>query len=77
MTPFLFQISQDELGLDREYLIDGLDNEIVTAYYEYMVDVAVIFGADRSRAEKEMKDSLEFEMQLANVSSLEFQSFLH
>lgn len=77
MTPFLFQISQDELGLDREYLIDGLDNEIVTAYYEYMVDVAVIFGADRSRAEKEMKDSLEFEMQLANVSSLEFLSFLH
>lgn len=77
MTPFLFQISQDELGLDREYLIDGLDNEIVTAYYEYMVDVAVIFGADRSRAEKEMKDSLEFEMQLANVSSLGFLSFLH
>lgn len=73
----MFQISQDELGLDREYLIDGLDNEIVTAYYEYMVDVAVIFGADRSRAEKEMKDSLEFEMQLANVSSLEFLSFLH
>lgn len=33
-----------------------------------MVDVAVIFGAERNRAEQEMKESLEFEIQLANVS---------
>lgn len=32
-----------------------------------MVDNAVIFGADRETAEKELKESLEFEMKLANV----------
>lgn len=32
-----------------------------------MVDVAVIFGADRLRAEEELKHSVEFEMKLANV----------
>lgn len=33
-----------------------------------MVDIAVIYGADRSRAERELMESLEFEMKLANVS---------
>lgn len=32
-----------------------------------MVDMAVLFGADRSRAEKELKDCVNFEMALANV----------
>lgn len=32
-----------------------------------MVDMAVLFGADRSRAEKELKESVNFEMALANV----------
>lgn len=45
----------------------GLDDGKVKAYYDYMVDIAVIFGADRPRAIKELKESLEFEMQLANV----------
>ena len=46
----------------------GLEDKIVKAYYEYMVDIAVIYGADRSRAERELMESLEFEMKLANVS---------
>lgn len=37
------------------------------AYYEFMVDNAVIFGASRERAEKELLESLEFETRLANV----------
>ena len=55
------------LGMDREYLIAGFDDENVQAYYSYMVDMAVIFGADRFNAELEMKDVLNFEMRLANV----------
>lgn len=35
-----------------------------------MVDIAVLLGADRARAEVELKDSLQFEMKLANVSSI-------
>lgn len=36
-------------------------------YLSYMVDVAVIMGANRSRAEIEMNDTLSFEAQLLNV----------
>lgn len=63
------QIDQSALGLSREYLTKGLSDKIVKAYYEYMVDMAVIYGADRSRAERELMDSLNFEMALANVSN--------
>lgn len=56
------------MGLSREYLSKGLEDKIVKAYYEYMVDIAVIYGANRNRAEKELMDSLKFEMKLANVS---------
>lgn len=33
-----------------------------------MVDIAVILGADPDRARKELRESLEFEIKLANVS---------
>lgn len=56
------------MGLSREYLVKGLADKIVSAYYDYMVDLAVIYGADRKRAEPELMDSLNFEIALANVS---------
>lgn len=56
------------LGLDRELLMEGFDDESVSAYYSYQVDVAVLFGADRFEAELQMKEVLNFEMALANVS---------
>lgn len=48
-------------------MIKGLEDKIVKAYYEYMVDMAVIYGSERSRAERELKESLDFEIALANV----------
>ena len=33
-----------------------------------MVDMAVLFGADKDVAKKELGESLQFEMDLANVS---------
>jgi membrane metallo-endopeptidase-like protein 1 len=62
------QLDQASLGLSREYLVKGVDDKVVKAYYNYMVDLAVIFGAERSVAETELMESLKFEMQLANVS---------
>lgn len=56
------------MGLSREYLIKGMENPIVTAYHSYQVDMAVLYGADRNRAEIEMKNVLNFEFALANVS---------
>lgn len=61
------QIDQTSLELSREYLVKGIEDKAVKAYYNFMVDNAVIFGANRTRAEEEMKDALEFEMKLANV----------
>ena len=61
------QIDQVPLTLNREYLVKGFSDKIVDAYYRYMVDTAVLLGADKLRSEKELKESLDFEMKLANV----------
>ncbi|XP_058793347.1 neprilysin-2-like isoform X3 [Phymastichus coffea] len=67
-TKRVLDLDQASLGLSREYLTKGLKNEIVKAYYDYMVDLAVILGAHKEEARQELKDSLEFEMKLANIS---------
>lgn len=64
------QIDQASLGLSREYLINKLAEPFVQAYHSYQVDLAVLFGADRSRAESEMREVLDFEIELAEVSEL-------
>jgi neprilysin len=46
----------------------GLENPVVTAYHKFQVDMAVLYGADRERAEKEMREAFDFEVGLANVS---------
>jgi hypothetical protein len=61
------QIDQANLGLSREYLIKKLDEPFVQAYHSYQVDLAVLFGAQRQRAETEMKAALDFEIELAEV----------
>ncbi|KAF2900310.1 hypothetical protein ILUMI_05875 [Ignelater luminosus] len=66
----IIKIDQSYLGLNREYLVKGLDNKIVQAYYDYLVDLAVIFGADKLTAEKEIRDALEFEINLAKMGLL-------
>lgn len=67
-TARIIDLDQGALGLSREYLIKGMDNKLVKAYYSYMVDIATLFGADHARAEKELMESLQFEMSLANIS---------
>lgn len=65
---FLTQMDGPSTGVNVEYLINGLEDKIVQAYYAYMVNTAVIFGADRKRAERELNDTLNFEIALAKVS---------
>ncbi|VVD05133.1 neprilysin-2 [Leptidea sinapis] len=67
-TKRIIDLDQASLGLSREYLNRGFTDKLVQAYYEYMVDIAILLGADRARAEVELKDSLQFEMKLANIS---------
>nr|KAF7394145.1 hypothetical protein H0235_016740 [Vespula pensylvanica] len=64
----IIDLDQASLGLSREYLSKGFADKIVQAYYNYMVDIAVILGADKDRAVTELRDSLDFEMKLANVT---------
>lgn len=64
-----FQLDEATLGLSRQLLIGGLNDSLTKAYYDYMVDMAVIFGAEKSRAETELRESLNFEISLANVSA--------
>ncbi|CAH2034230.1 unnamed protein product, partial [Iphiclides podalirius] len=67
-TKRIIDLDQASLGLSREYLNRGFSDKLVQAYYAYMVDIAVQLGAERSRAEVELKVSLQFEMKLANIS---------
>lgn len=55
-----------------EFLAKGIQDTNVKAYYDFMVDVAVIFGANRSAAEHELLDSLNFEIELAKVFYFHF-----
>ncbi|KRT83254.1 Peptidase, partial [Oryctes borbonicus] len=64
----IITIDEAELAVDRPYLTAGDNDEIVQAYYSYMVDVAVMFGADEAIAKEELWMSLKFEMELANIS---------
>jgi hypothetical protein len=36
---------QASLGLNREYLLKGFEDEIVQQYYKYMLDAAAVLGA--------------------------------
>ena len=59
-------------SLNRKYMAEGVSNKVVKAYLSYMVDVAVILGAEKSRAEKELSEVLSFEIEMAKVSFLSY-----
>ena len=43
-------LDQPSLGMSREYLMKGIEDPTMQAYFEYMVDIAVYYGADREEA---------------------------
>ena len=65
----VLKLDQPKLGLDREYLIAGFDDQYVQHYYHYMIDAAVLLGANKTKAMMELKESLLFEIALANIST--------
>ena len=65
----VFKLDQASLGMQREYLIKGFEDKLVQHYYQYMVDSAILLGADEARAKTELKESLLFEIALANISA--------
>ena len=67
-TKRILKIDQPNLGLSREYLMEGKEAKSVKAYLSYMVDIAVLLGADQDMAEKEMAKVLDLEIQVAEIS---------
>lgn len=63
------QLNQPRLSLSHEYLLEGFTNDFVKAYYNYMFDIAMMLGANETSVEVELKEVMELEIQLANVSS--------
>ena len=43
---------QASLGLNREYLLKGFDDEIVQHYFKHMLDAAAVLGAGAKYTEK-------------------------
>ena len=69
---YVFQIDQPNLGLpSRDYYLHAESQRDLQVYFEYMTDVAMIMGANKSEAEKQLHDVIELEIQLANVSCIE------
>lgn len=65
---FIFcQINRPDLGIPPQYLVEGFEHLAIQAYYNLMVDVAVMFGATRKLAERELYATLEFQRELALV----------
>ncbi|XP_074115378.1 neprilysin-2-like isoform X2 [Cotesia typhae] len=62
----VIEVDKPRLELDPQLLINGLENKIVKGYKKYMVDVAVLLGAERDYAEKELTKSFLFERALGN-----------
>lgn len=66
------QLTGANLGLSRDMLLKGFQDEIIRSYHSYMVNVSVYFGANRTKAQQDFAKVLMFEMKLANVSCFEF-----
>ena len=67
------QFDQSDLMLPSlEYYQLGFNHPIIQSYYNVLLNVATLLGADPKIAKKEMKELIEFEMNLASVRLLFF-----
>ena len=64
------QLDRAEQFLDQKYMVKGISNELVQEYFSFMIDLAVILGANQNQAEKELSEVLRFEIEMAKVSPL-------
>lgn len=53
--------------MPRELLINAHGNKFIEDYYYFLVDTAILFGANVTKATPELLDILRFEMELAKV----------
>ena len=64
-------LDQPKFGLNREFLVKGLEEPYVKHYFTYMKSAAKLLGAQQTdKTEKELKDTLMFEMELARIAGM-------
>lgn len=53
--------------LQRKFFIKGLSEPSIQTYHRDQVKMAMAFGTERTRAEIEMREVIDFEIELAKV----------
>ena len=75
---YVVQFDQSDLLLpSAEYYQLGFNHPIIQSYYNVLFNVATLLGADPALAKREMKDLIEFEMNLASVRFFEYSGFFN
>lgn len=65
---YIVQFDQSDLVLpSSEYYHQGIDHPIMKAYQEILTNIAMLLGADKSQAEKDMHAVIAFEIELAMI----------
>ncbi|XP_064611411.1 neprilysin-like isoform X2 [Liolophura sinensis] len=65
----IIQIDQPELGMpSRDYYLKGRDDAVVKTYEDFARQVAIFLGAEPERAAREMKQMVDLEVALANIT---------
>ncbi|XP_050401101.1 neprilysin-4 [Patella vulgata] len=68
-TRYIIYINQPSFGMPgRDYYLKGRNDTMVKAYEDLAVKVAVVLGATQNDAAKQMKEMVDFEVNLANIS---------
>ncbi|XP_033220987.1 neprilysin-2-like [Belonocnema kinseyi] len=67
-TKNVLEIDQPMLRFDRKAFVKGFSDKSVKDYFHNMVDTAVKYGANKDRAESELRSVLDFEINLATIT---------
>lgn len=62
-----FQIGPPTSLIDRELLLEDPKGPFIKSYYEYLVDISELLGANSTTAKVLMRAVLNFEIELAKV----------
>ncbi|XP_029651468.1 neprilysin-1-like [Octopus sinensis] len=66
----IIHLDQAHLGMpSRDYYLDPNDIQYVDAYENFMVSVSELLGADRNFSGKELREVIQFETELANITN--------
>ncbi|ESO88296.1 hypothetical protein LOTGIDRAFT_126394, partial [Lottia gigantea] len=64
----VLQLDQAYLGMPQKYFFKERNDTMIMAYENLAFQVATMLGADKTVAEQDMKDIVDFEILLANIS---------